>query len=87
VRAGISILQERGASFAKLALQFAVATSPCITTIVGSASASHVRRDVEWISESIDADLLVEVEAIIAHMREMGWVNGRSENQHPGRLP
>lgn len=79
--------RERGASFAKLALQFAIASSPCATTIVGTASPSHVRRDVAWIGESIDTDLLADVEAILEPVRDVGWVNGRSENQRPGRLP
>jgi L-galactose dehydrogenase len=78
--------RERGASFARLALQFAVATSPCVTTIVGSASASHVERDTAWIGEPIDADLLAEVEAILAPVRDVGWANGRPENQNPGPL-
>jgi L-galactose dehydrogenase len=79
--------RERGASLAKLALQFSVARSPCVTTVVGSASADHIRRDIAWIREPIDADLLAEVEAILAPVRDVGWVNGRPENQDPGPLP
>jgi L-galactose dehydrogenase len=79
--------RERGASLAKLALQFAVATSPCVTTIVGSASAGHIRRDIAWIGESIDADLLADIEAILAPVRDEGWVSGRPENQSPGPRP
>lgn len=54
-------------------MQFTVATSPCVTTVLGSASASHVERDIAWISEPIDADLLAEVEAILAPARDVGW--------------
>ncbi len=77
--------QERGSSLAKLALQFSVMTSPCVTTVVGSASPANVKRDVEWIGEPIDADLLAEVEAILESVRDIGWINGRPENQDPGR--
>jgi L-galactose dehydrogenase len=79
--------RERGASLAKLALQFSIATSPCVTTVVGSASADHIRRDIAWIREPIDTDLLAEVEEILAPVRDAGWVNGRPENQDPGPLP
>ncbi len=77
--------RERGSSLAKLALQFSVMTSPCVTTVVGSASPANVKRDVEWIGEPIDADLLAEVEAILKPVRDIGWINGRPENQDPGR--
>jgi hypothetical protein len=50
------------------------------------ASASHVVRDIAWIGEPIDADLLAEVEAILAPVRDVGWVNGWPENHNPGRL-
>jgi L-galactose dehydrogenase len=80
-----ALCQERGASLEKLALQFSVATSPCVTTVVGSASSANIRRDVAWLSEPIDADLLGEVEAVLAPARDVGWLNGRPENQDPGR--
>jgi L-galactose dehydrogenase len=80
-----ALCQERGASLEKLALQFSVMTSPCVTTVVGSASSANIRRDVAWLSEPVDADLLGEVEAVLAPVRDVGWLNGRRENQNPGR--
>jgi L-galactose dehydrogenase len=78
------LCQERGACLEKLALQFSVTTSPGVTTVVGSASAANIRRDAAWLSEPIDAALLAEVEAVLAPVRDLGWVNGRPENQDPG---
>lgn len=66
-------------------MQFAVASSPCVTTVLGSDSASHVERDIAWIAEPIDADLLAEVEVILAPVQDLGWVNGRPENPEPAR--
>jgi L-galactose dehydrogenase len=77
--------RERGSSLAKLALQFSVLTSPGVTTVVGSASPANVRRDIDWIGEPIDADLLAEVEAILEPVRDIGWISGRPGNQDPGR--
>jgi aryl-alcohol dehydrogenase-like predicted oxidoreductase len=82
-----AVCRERGASLAKLALQFSVTTSPAATTVVGSASANHVRRDIAALAGLIDPDLLTAVEAILAPVRDVGWVNGRPENQDPGPLP
>ena len=76
--------QERGADLAKLALQFSVMTSPCVSTVVGSASPANVRRNIAWIEEPIDDDLLAAVEAILAPVRDQGWVSGRAGNQNPG---
>lgn len=75
--------RERGADLAKLALQFSVGTSPCVSTVVGSASPANVRRDIAWIEEPLDDDLLADVEAILAPVRDQGWASGRAENQSP----
>ena len=79
------LCRDRGASLEKLALQFSVTNSPCVSTVVGSASAANIRRDAAWISEPIDSGLLADVEAILAPVRDLGWLNGRPENQNPGR--
>lgn len=76
--------QVRRADLAKLALQFSVTTSPCVSTVVGSASPANVRRNLVWIEEPIDDDLLASIEAILAPVRDLGWVSGRSGNQDPG---
>jgi L-galactose dehydrogenase len=75
----------RGTDLAKLALRFSVATSPCVTTVIGTASVANVRNSVAWIGEPPDQDLLGEIEAILAPVRDRGWVNGRPENQNPGQ--
>ena len=75
--------QVRGADLAKLALQFSVTTSPCVCTVVGSASPANVRRNIAWIEEPIDDDLLAAIDAIFAPVRDLGWASGRAENQNP----
>ena len=75
----------RGSDLAKIALQFAVATSPCATTVIGTANPANVRRNAAWIDEPLDEALLSEVDAILTPVRDRGWVNGRPENQDPGR--
>jgi L-galactose dehydrogenase len=80
-----ALCRERGANLEKLALQFSVTTGPGVTTVVGSASAANIRRDIAWISEPICVELLAEVEAVLAPVRDTGWLNGLPENQNLGR--
>jgi len=78
----------RGSDLAKIALQFAVATSPCVTTVIGTASAANVRRNAAWIDEPLDQDLLSAIDAILTPVRDQGWINGRPEkpeNKDTGR--
>lgn len=72
----------RGADIAKLALQFAV-KAPVTTTVVGTADAANIARNVAWIEEEIDADLLRDVESVLAPVRDVGWAIGRPENADP----
>jgi L-galactose dehydrogenase len=76
--------QVHGADLAKLALQFSVTTSPCVSTVVGSASPANVRRNITWIEEPLDLELLASVEAILAPVRDQGSVSRRAGNQNPG---
>jgi L-galactose dehydrogenase len=57
----------RGADIVKLALQFAMRI-PVATTVVGSADAANIARNVE---------------AVLAPVRDIGWAVGRPENANP----
>lgn len=72
--------RSRNTDIAKLAMQFAVANTHIATTIVGSADPENMRRNVAWLDEPIDAKLLEEVMAILAPIRDQGWIVGRPEN-------
>jgi L-galactose dehydrogenase len=79
-----SLCRQRGSDIAKLALQFAVTTGNYATTVVGTASAANLRRNISWIEEPVDEDLLTEVAAALAPVHDRGWINGRPDNQDPG---
>ena len=70
----------RGASIEKLAVQFAVAQPEIATTLVGSASPDNMRRNVQWIGEPIDPQLLGDVLAILKPIHNLTWPSGRPEN-------
>jgi len=76
----------RGSDIAKLAIQFAL-MAPVATTVVGSADPANVARNVAWLEDDIDIDLLGEVEAVLGPVRDIGWAVGRPENANPAGSP
>jgi len=70
----------KGASIEKLAVQFAVVQPAIATTLVGSANPDNMRRNVQWIGEKIDQQLLNEVLAILKPIHNVTWSSGRPEN-------
>ena len=80
-----AVCVSRGSDLAKLALQFAL-RAPVATTVVGSADAANMARNVAWMDEEIDLDLLRDVEAVFAPVRDVGWSVGRADNQDLGGM-
>ncbi|MGK3204256.1 aldo/keto reductase [Amycolatopsis sp. MEPSY49] len=78
------LCRARGEDLARVALRFAVETGGFASTLVGAADPEEVRRDVRWIGEPVDEDLLRAVEECLAPVRDRSWPNGRPENQNPG---
>jgi L-galactose dehydrogenase len=70
----------RGSSIAKLALQFAIANPAIATTVAGSANPANVRAWAEWAAAPLDEDLLREVQAIFAPVKNIGHTEGLPEN-------
>jgi aryl-alcohol dehydrogenase-like predicted oxidoreductase len=70
----------RGSDIAKLALQFSVSNPDIATTIAGSANPENIRNWARWIAEPIDQQLLAEVQAIFAPVKNIGHREGLPEN-------
>lgn len=70
----------RGVDIAKLALQFSLAHPDIATTVAGSANPENIRNWARWAAEPLDADLLAEVQAIFAPVKNIGHVEGLPEN-------
>jgi L-galactose dehydrogenase len=75
--------RSRGVDLAQLALQFAVGAPEVATTLVGTASPQNLRKNAAWIEQPIDRDLLAEVQALLAPIRNRTWPSGRMENDSP----
>lgn len=70
----------RGADIAKLALRFSCSRPRVHTTLVGTASPENMERNVRWIEEPVDEELLAGVRAILEPVMNATWVVGRPEN-------
>jgi aryl-alcohol dehydrogenase-like predicted oxidoreductase len=64
----------------RLAIQFATAHPGFVSTFVGMADESEVRRAISWALEPIDEEQLAEVDRILAPVRDRPWPSGRPEN-------
>jgi aryl-alcohol dehydrogenase-like predicted oxidoreductase len=71
---------QRGVDIAKLALQFSCANPDITTTIAGSANPENIKQWAQWIAEPIDEELLREVQAIFAPVKNVGHVEGLAKN-------
>jgi L-galactose dehydrogenase len=71
----------KGADLAKLAVQYAVLNERIPTTLVSTASTINIRKNIEWINEPIDEQLLAEVLEILKPIHNVTWVSGHPEYQ------
>ncbi|MBL8995376.1 MAG: aldo/keto reductase [Spirochaetia bacterium] len=71
---------EKGTDLSKLALQFCLAEKNIPTTLVGSANPANIEKNIRWMNESLDEELLAEVQAILAPIKNITWPSGRPEN-------
>lgn len=77
------LCDERGTDIAKLAMQFALARTDVASTLVGSADPANMERNIAWAHEPLDTELLADVEALRAPVRDVSWPTGRPENNNP----
>lgn len=70
----------RGVDIARLALQFSLANPGIATTVSGSANPHNIRNWARWAAEPLDEQLLAEVLAIFAPVKNIGHAEGLPEN-------
>jgi aryl-alcohol dehydrogenase-like predicted oxidoreductase len=79
-RAAAEHCAKRGTDIAKLALQYSIANPDFTTCVTGSANPERVKKWVAWAAESIDEQLLTEVQEILAPIHNWFYIEGRPEN-------
>jgi aryl-alcohol dehydrogenase-like predicted oxidoreductase len=79
-RAAAAHCTRRGVDIAQLALQFSISHPDIATTVAGSANPDNIRTWARWVAEPLDRELLAEVQAIFAPVKNLGHAEGRPEN-------
>jgi L-galactose dehydrogenase len=79
-RAAAGHCAKKGVDIAKLALQFSLANPDITTTVSGSANPNNIRNWAKWAAEPLDPQLLAEVQAIFAPVKNLGHKEGLAEN-------
>ncbi len=69
-----------GADLAKLAIQFSMRNERIPTTLVGTANPDNIRKNIQWIEEPMDDELLIRVQEILQPIQNKTWPIGRMEN-------
>jgi L-galactose dehydrogenase len=77
-RRAVALCHQRGVDIARVALRFAVAPPQFATTVVGSASATEMARNVRWASEPIDEGLLNDIETVVSPVLNTSWRTARA---------
>jgi len=65
----------KGYPIEKLAMQYSVSNPRVTSTLFSSANPDNVRRNLEYISEPIDWQLVKEVQDIIGDQKRVTWAN------------
>ena len=79
-RAASELCTRRGVDIAQLALQFSIAHPDITTTIAGSANPENIRTWAKWAAEPMDLELLADVQALFAPVRNLGHAEGLPKN-------
>jgi L-galactose dehydrogenase len=70
------LCRKRGADLSKLAVQFSTSNPDLATTIVGTSHAEKIERNVKWLGEPVDRELLAEVLEVLKPVKNRGWQQG-----------
>lgn len=79
-RQAAELCRQRGVDIAQIALQFSIAHAGITTTVAGSANPDNIRNWARWAAEPLDQELLAEVQAIFAPVKNIGHTEGLPEN-------
>lgn len=71
--------EQKGYDLAKIAVQFAANHEAIPTTLFSTANSENVLKNVRWIEEPIDEELLRDVLAILQPIHNVTWPSGLKE--------
>ena len=79
-RNAAALCASRGIDIAQLALQFSIANPDITTTVSGSANPANIRNWAKWAQQPLDQQLLADVQALFAPVKNLGHREGLPEN-------
>jgi L-galactose dehydrogenase len=82
-RKAVEFCQREGVDIVKLAVQFSISHPGIATTLVGSASADNMRRNIAYANEPVDTAMIAAVRDILAPILNHNFTRGREENSDP----
>ncbi len=82
-RRAIDYCKSIGADITKLAVQFATSHPHIATTLVGTASPDNIRKNVGYLEEPIDFELMAKVLEVMKPIKNHNFTRGRPENLDP----
>ncbi|QMW24440.1 aldo/keto reductase [Sandaracinobacteroides saxicola] len=68
-----TLCRARGSSIEKLAFQFAASNGEVATMMFSSANAASVLRNIGWLAEPLDMDLVSDVRAVLGPLIDRDW--------------
>jgi L-galactose dehydrogenase len=83
VRRAVDYCTSVGADIVKLAIQFATSHPAIATTLVSSANPENIRRNIGYLEEPIDFELVARVLEILKPVHNHNFTRGRPENRDP----
>jgi L-galactose dehydrogenase len=82
-RRAVDYCKAVGADLVKLALQFCIAHPAFATTLVGTANPEIIKKNVAYIDEPIDFELMAKVLELLKPIHNHNFTRGRPENRDP----
>lgn len=74
-RRAVEYCDEKGYPIEKLAIQYSISNPRIATTLFSSANPDNVRKNIEYINEPIDMELVEKVKEIIGDQQRVSWCN------------
>ena len=75
-RASVELCRSRGADISFLGMQYCLNEPRIPSTISGAATVAELQTNLRAMTEPIDPGLLVDVQAVLAPIRNTTWSNG-----------
>jgi L-galactose dehydrogenase len=76
----VELCQGHGAEPASVAIRFCSSHPFVSSTLVGMSSAEQVQQNLRALDTELDPELLAQIEAVVAPVRDITWASGRKEN-------